>query len=130
MSRTTLQNTLTEMFGLLASDAVGTPVASLSTAGCVKVYPHEPGAGGVVKPCSVTISPAAIRPTDWMVAVRVYVDDQYPDRAQDLVVDVPVAVSALLVPGYGPDEWDMGWQPELGCWLASSLVTVGREDGF
>lgn len=131
MSRTTLQNTLAELFTLLAATD-GTPVASLATAGCSKVYPHEPGASGVVKPCSVTIAPTRIEPTDWTITLRVYVQDLHPEKAQDLLVDVPVAVSNLLLSGvgYGPDRWEMGWDPDIGCWAAISEVMVGREDGF
>lgn len=127
-----MQATMAEVFGLLAADANGTPEDALVTAGCSKVYDVEPGAPGWVKPCSVTIAPAGIDPTDWLVAVRVYVDDQYPGRSQDLLIDVTVAVDAILGDGegYGPSRWDMGWQPELGCWIASTTLLVGREDGF
>jgi hypothetical protein len=132
VSRTTLQNTLTEMYGLLASDANGTPVTALANAGATKVYPHEPGAAGVVKPCGVTISPSAIEPLEWGVALRVYVADLTPDKAQDLLIDVPVAIDALLAAGqgYGPSNWEMGWEQDIGCWAAVSTLRVGREDGF
>lgn len=132
MARTTLQNTLSELYGLLASDANGTPRTSLSTAGCSKVYDKEPGAGGWVKPCSITMAPVGLEPTEWTIALRVYVDDQYGERAQDLMVDVTVAADILLAggQGYGPSRWDMGWSPELNCWVSMSTVMVGREDGF
>ena len=132
MSRTTLQNTLTELYGILSSDAVGTPVASLATAGCVKVYPHEPGAGGVVRPCSVTIDVASIDSLDWGIAVRVYVSDQDPARAQDLKINVPVAVDALMTAGYGPSRWsfDVADLSTGIIHLATCELAVGREDGF
>ena len=132
MSRTTFQNTLTELFALLA-DTDGNPVASLATAGAVKVYPHEPGSSGVAQPCSVTIDFGGIEPTDWVISVRVYVAGKVLGAAsQDLRVDVPVAVSALLRDGagYGPDRWQPQWLPELESWVISSEVLVGREDGF
>jgi hypothetical protein len=132
LARTTLQATLAELFALLSTGTDGTPETALVDAGCTKVYPHEPGATGVVKPCSVTISPAGIEPLDWRIAVRVYVDDQHPERAQDLLIEVPVAVDSLLKPGlgYGPSRWDMGWVEEIGCWAATCELMVGREDGF
>lgn len=131
MSRTTFQNALAEIYGLLASDSAGTPRASLSSAGCVRVLPYDGAAGGAARPCSVTVSPLGIEPTDWTIAVRVYVSDQDPARAQDLLVDNTVAVDTLLAggQGYGPSRWQFGWDETIG-WFAASEVQVGREDGF
>lgn len=131
MSRTTLQNTLAELYGLLA-DTNGNPVSSLASAGCKKVYPHEPGATGVAKPCSVTMHPSRIEPREWVITLRVYVADLTPAEAQDLLVDVPVTVGTLLKAGqsYGPDRWELGWDPDIGCWAAVGEVMVGREDNF
>lgn len=131
MARTTLQNALSELHGLLASDtSTYTPQSSLSTLGVVRVYPHEPGASGVSKPCSVTISPSGMEPTEWRITIRVYVDDQDPARAQDLLIDVPVAIDQLLPSGYGPSRWEMGWDPDIKCWAAVEELMVGREDYF
>jgi hypothetical protein len=130
MSRTTLQNALAELYGLLA-DSDGNPVATLSALGVAKCYPHEPGAGGWVKPCSITLFPSGIEPTEWTISVRVYVaGDVPPAEAQDFLIDVPVAVMDLLTAGYGPDRWQMGWNIDLDCYLAMSEIVVGREDGF
>lgn len=132
MSRTTFQNALAELHALLA-DSSNVPVSGLSSAGAKVVYPFEPGAAGWIKPCSVTLSPSGIEPTDWLVDVRVYVDaGQDPAAAQDLLVDVSVKVGDLLRAGaaFGPDQWQMGYQPDLDCWVSVSTVRVGREDGF
>lgn len=133
MSRTTFQNAISELHGLLANTTTNVPVASLDAAGVQVVYPYEPGAAGWIKPCSVTLSPSGIDPTDWRIDVRVYVDGgQSMSAAQDLLIDVTVAVGDLLKAGagYGPDRWQMGWTPELECFVALSTVEVGREDGF
>jgi len=131
VSRTTYQNALAELFGLLA-DANGNPVASLASSGAVKVFPHEPGAGGWVKPCSVTMWPSGMTPYDWTVTLRVYVADVDPATAQDLLIDNAVVIDSLLLTGagYGPSNWAFGWSPELGCYVGTSEVMVGREDGF
>lgn len=132
MSRTTYQTAIAEMVALLA-DTSGVPVTALSTAGAVKVFDHEPGAEGWLHPCSVTLSPAGMEPTDWLVAVRVYVDGKVvAATAQDLLVDVSVKVDQLLRDGvaFGPSRWAFGWEPNLGCWVAQSDVMIGREDGF
>ena len=132
MTRTTFQNAMAELFDVLTIDDNGTPESSLGDAGCRKVYDHEPGAGGWVKPCAITLSPAGIEPLEWLIALRVYVDDQYGPRAQDLLVEVAVAAGALLrdAVGYGPDRFDFGWATDLGCWVGTSTLAVGREDGF
>lgn len=132
MSRTTFQNALTELFGLLA-DSNGVPVASLSSAGVAKVYPHEPGATGWTHPCSLTLWPAAILPVDWRVTLRLYVAGKVePATAQDYLIDSAVATDALLLTGagYGPSNWEFGWSPELDCYVGTSDVMIGREDGF
>lgn len=130
MSRNTFSDTLTEMFALLA-DTSGRPVSSLATLRVSKVFDYEPGASGWVKPCSVTLFPSAIEPTDWTITARVYVDGAIPPKdAQQFLIDVPVAVGDLLADGqgYGPDRWEMGWSPDLDCYLATSTVLVGRQD--
>ena len=131
MSRTTLANALDEMFGLISATGGQNPVASLVSAGVQKVLDHEPGAAGVPKPCSVTMEPAGIEPTDWMVRVRVYVAGELPPKtAQDLMVNAVVATAAVLKAGvgYGPLSWQMGWNDEIGAYVAVSDVAIGRED--
>jgi len=120
------------MFALLANSS-GVPVTALSNTKVAKVFPYEPGSAGWLHPCSVTLSPTAIEPTEWVVTVRVYVAGKVvPETAQDMLIDTTVAVSTLLFNGvgYGPDRWAFGWVDGLDCWVASSEVTIGREDGF
>ena len=130
MSRTTFANALDELFGLLS--AAGTaPKQDLLDAGVRFVLDHEPGAAGVPKPCSVTMEPAGIDPTDWMVRVRVYVAGELPPKtAQDLLVNAAVATAAVLKTGvgYGPLSWQMGWNDEIAAYVAVSDVAIGRED--
>lgn len=132
MSRVTFAAALDEMFGLMSTGGQ-TPVQSLLDAGIVRVFDHEPGASGVPKPCAVTMEPAGIDPTVWVVRVRVYVAGEKPPKdAQDLMVSAVVALDAALKAGegYGPSSWQMGWNEELGCYLAFSDVSIGREDNF
>ena len=130
MSRATLTAALDEMFGLLSSGGT-TPVQSLLDAGVLRVLDHEPGAAGVPKPCAVTMEPAGIDPTEWVVRVRVYVaGDLAPKVAQDRMVDAVVAVDDVLKAGegYGPSSWQMGWSSEIEAYLAFSDVQIGRQD--
>ena len=130
MSRATFAAALDEMFGLLSASGQ-TPVSSLVSAGVRVVLDHEPGAVGVPKPCAVTMEPAGIDPTEWLVRVRVYVAGELPPKtAQDTLVSAVVAVAAVLKAGvgYGPLSWQMGWNEEIGAHVAVSDVLVGRED--
>lgn len=130
MSRSTLAGALDEMFGLLSASG-STPEAALLAAGIRQVLDHEPGAAGVPKPCAVTMEPAGIDPTEWVVRVRVYVAGELqPKTAQDLLVAAVVAVDEVLKAGqgYGPSAWQMGWNEEIGAHVAFSDVNVGRED--
>lgn len=127
-----MADTLDEMFGLI-SDTGTTPEAALVAAGVRYVLDHEPGAAGVPKPCAVTMEPAGIDPTAWVVRVRVYVaGDLPPKTAQDMLVAATVAVDVLLKAGqaYGPSSWQMGWNEEIGAHVSFSDVQIGREDGF
>lgn len=132
MSRATFADALDELFGLLSAGGQQ-PVQDLADAGVRRVLDHEPGAQGVPKPCALTVEPAGIDPTDWVVRVRVYVAGELAGKAgQDLCVAAVVAVDALLKAGegFGPSVWQGGWNEELGCYLWWSDVRVGREDGF
>lgn len=133
MSRTTFQSAIAELHALLGDDETFAPVTALANAGCVRALPYEPGATGWAKPCTVTVSPEGIDPTDWRISVRVYVDaGQAPATAQNLLIDVTVAVGNALRDGaaYGPDEWQFTYSPDLDAWVGLSTVRVGREDGF
>lgn len=131
MSRTTFQNAIAEMHALLGDASTFAPVASLASAGVVRVYPFEPGAAGWVKPCGVTLSPAGMDATEWQVTVRVYVDGGQ-DRAvaQDLLIDATTAVSARLAAGSGyyPDAWTFSYIDAIDAEVATSTVQIGRED--
>lgn len=131
MSRDTFQGAIDELEALLVSSGT-TPVTALATAGVGAVLDHEPGATGVPSGCTVTLSPGGFEPESWMIRVRVYVTDRNAQADQALMVAASVAVDAAVRAGEGflPVRWDMGWQPELGVWLASSDVMVGRQDYF
>lgn len=132
MSRATFADAIDEMYGLLSANPPA-PVQSLADAGVVRALDYEPGANGWLKPCTVTLWPSRITPEFWMVGVRVYVAPELsPRAARDLLLSATVAVDAALKAGegYGPSDWTLGWQDTLDCYLASSEVMVGREDGF
>jgi hypothetical protein len=131
VSRSTFQNAIDELEALLVTTGT-TPHASLSSAGVTLVLDHEPGAEGIPKGCAVTLSPVGIEPDLWTIRVRLYIADRPADAAQALMIAATVAVDARIRGGvgFGPSRWEMGWSPELACWVSWSDLQVGREDYF
>jgi hypothetical protein len=88
------------------------------------VIGYEPPAltRGVV----VTVSSAGIDPTEWLLAVRVYVSGLQPLEAQNLLDQSAVRVDAALnVPR---SDWDFEWDDTRGAFLASTTIQYPRED--
>lgn len=128
MSRTSFTNALSELYGLLAN-ATGTPVASLLAAGVTRVYSHEPKPGDTLKGCFVTVAPAGMTPTDWLIAMRVYVTwDVSAELAQTMLVNAAVAADNLMTDGWGPSSWTFEAVPEIEAFVATNLLICGRED--
>jgi hypothetical protein len=125
----TYANSITHIADLYRQSAAGVPKSSLITAGCAHVYDHEPGAAGVVKPCSITVSPAGMNTDFWLVRVRVYVTGDIPaEKGQDTLVAVMVAADALADEYAGPSVWESAWIEEIGMWVAGNDLMIGRED--
>jgi hypothetical protein len=96
----------------------------------VPVFGHEPApgeAGGQAR--YVTVATAGVLPTEWLVAVRCYVAGTVgAQRAQDVLDELLVAADAALPLCAGPSRWSVEWDPELGAFVATALLEVGRED--
>jgi hypothetical protein len=131
VSRSTFQGAIDELEALLVTSGT-TPATALATAGVTAVYDHEPGATGVPSGCTVTLSPGGFDPTMWIIRLRIYITDRNAAADQALLVASSAAVDAAVRAGEGflPERWEMGWQPDLGVWLAAVDVSVGRQDYF
>ena len=106
MAVDTFANSILHVAALLANTN-GVPNATMTAAGCAHVYDHEPGASGVMKPCSVTVSPSGMDPEFWLIRQRVYVTGDLPaDRGQDTLIAVMVAVDGLMDAYCGPSNWE------------------------
>lgn len=129
MARDSFANALTELYNLLASDSNGTPVTALSTAGVVAVYDHEPKPGDGLRNCFVTVAPAGMTPEYWVIAQRVYsLWDVGAKDAQDKCLAAMVAVDEAMTDGFGPSNWNWEPAPELGAFVATNILMVGRDD--
>lgn len=129
MARTSFAATISELYGLLAADALGTPKSSLQAAGVIAVYDHEPKPGDALRNCFVTIAPAGMTPDAWLIAQRVYCTwDESAKVAQDTALTVMVAVDDLMTDGFGPSQWEWSAVPEIGAFVATNVLMVTRAD--
>lgn len=125
MSRTSLANTKTELYGLLTS--AGIP----NITGVTAVYPFEPGAGHAAKPVSITISTAGMSVDFYRIQLRLYVSPQTDVVAAQADLDALIlAIESKMSSGYGRSDWSVGYDAELDTFVASILLSVGREDAL
>jgi len=128
MTVDTFANSIAHVAALLANTS-GVPNVSMVAAGCAHVYDHEPGASGVLKPCSVTVSPAGMTPEFWLIRTRVYVTgDLDPKKGQALLIDVMNAVDDLMDAYCGPSNWESAYIDEIEMFVAGNDLMIGRED--
>lgn len=131
MARDTLANAKAELFGLLGTADTYEPVASLSSAGVVKVYDHEPRPGDALKGCFVTVEWGGMSPEYWAFTVRVYMSaDVSAKKASSTVLNVSARVDGLVDNGgFGPSDWTgPQWVEELNAFIATHTVVCGRAD--
>lgn len=136
MSRTTVANAKAELYALLWTASTNTPTFSVATVDAtqIRVYDHEPRGDHMQSPVSVTISTAAMTPTEWTVVVRVYVTTAHYSAkvAQDnldlLIPAVDVKIGSTAA--FGPSQWDIAWEDSLDAFMASCVLSVGREDDW
>jgi hypothetical protein len=129
MARTTFAAALDELYDLLTVDAYGTPISDLAAAGIIAVYDHEPKPGDGLRACFVTIAPYGMDPEHWQIALRVYAAwDEGAHAAQDTALAAMIAVDNSMTDGFGPSSWDWMPAPDLGAFVVTNLVLVGRAD--
>lgn len=75
---------------------------------------------------SVTVSTAGFEATEWLLAIRIYVNGMQPGDAQNLLDDTAVAIDlALDAPR---SEWESGYDDDRQVLIASTTIQVGRQD--
>lgn len=113
----------------LAGARADVATALNSVSGVTTAYDHEPVAHD--KPVALTVSSAGIAPTDYLIAVRIYVTTEIPvEDAQDKMDSVLEAADNALPSWAGPSQWSIEWDQEQGQLVATCVLEIGREDGF
>lgn len=129
MARTSITATKAELFALLATGSDGTPQSGLSP--LERIFDHEPYPQDGAKPYWLTIATAGQTPTDWVIAMRIYGDGTVGAKeVQDNIDALTSAVMAKLTGPYGDSMWEIDWVDEIGCFVATCLLEVGREDDW
>lgn len=120
-----------DVYALLATDAapIGTPETALTAVGIKKIFDHEPKAGDSYKGLVVTVAPMGMDANDYMVAVRVYSSVQVDARqSQRALVTALQVVDTLLDDSYGPSEWEVSFDSDVSAFVATIILSRGRED--
>lgn len=123
MARDTIQNTITELYGLLFSG--GAPTVT----GVTSVYDHEPLQWK--GPVALTISFAGMDAYWWTIALKMYVQaDHNVEAAQETMHATIPLVTAKFNDGFGPDSCTVEFVREEETGRAYFIVTwplqVGR----
>lgn len=131
MAATSLSEARTDLFGLLvANTTTGAPHASLTA--LTKIYKYEPLPGDILKPISLTIVASGMDAEFYQFEIRIYAADGANTQTQANLDTAIQQVDARLRGSaqFGPSEWSIDWIDELGCWIARSEQTCGRQDYF
>jgi hypothetical protein len=91
---------------------------------------HEPAPGGLSKPTYVTINPAGIAPTEYLLAVRCYSDTSHtpPDAALDRLEGMVQAVEDGLPSQVPYGTWQMEWSELHNAYIATLVAEYPRDD--
>lgn len=85
---------------------------------------HEP----VVLPpgITLTVATAGVTSDAWRIALRVYVPGKLPPRPAQERLDSVLDTALDHLPRYGPDEWQVSWDPDLAAFIAECVLEVPR----
>lgn len=123
MSVDTLVNAKAELYGLLQTG--GTPTVS----GVTVVYDHEPKK--IDGPVAVTLSTDGMSPTEWRIALRLYISISADQKAGwDSVDSLMPAVDHKINAHFGPSDWTVERTEQGDYLVATNILEVGRADYF
>lgn len=108
----------------LAREAMTATLTALALPG-VTVLGFEPPM--IANGTTVTVSSAGVSPTDWTIAVRVYVVGTQPDDAQNTLDDTVVLIDAGLTSA-PRSTWVFEYSDNRQAFVATVACLVGRED--
>ena len=134
MSRETIAEAKAELYGLLWDQEAPTFTVDGLDAQEIHVYRNERRPGTMQGPVALTIFTAEIQPTEWVLAVRIYVtlgkfDEEYAQDMLDLLIPA-VGEQIGSTGAFAPDSWGIAWDETFDAFVATNLLNVVREDGF
>ena len=104
--------------------------AALDAAVSYPVMDHEPAPGGLAKPTYITVAPAGIAPTEFLLAVRCYSDTSRtrPEDALDALEGMTQAVEDALPVGVPRGTWQLEWSEPQNAYVGTFIAEFPRDD--
>jgi hypothetical protein len=112
---------------LTSNSATGRPVPALSA--IARVYKGEPPAGEMVGPAALSISTQTLTPTEFVFAVRFYVQMNVGVLyAQDLLDELVYTLEQALPDKYQRNTWNWSFAEGFDCLVAETDISYPRDD--
>jgi hypothetical protein len=129
MGATSIANARSTLYALLCSNTTtGAPHSTLTAV--TRIYDHEPMAGDIIKPVSVTLLLRSVDSDFFYFDLRVYATDGTQAITQARIDVALQQIDARLstTAEHGPSNWTCDWLEDIAAWMAVSQVLVPRED--
>lgn len=75
---------------------------------------------------TLTVSTGGQNASAWYVVLRVYVPGNLPPGPSQERLDNVLDTTLDYLPGYGPDDWTVEWDPDLGALIGACQLEVPR----
>lgn len=112
---------------LTSNSATGRPIPALSAV--ARVYKGEPPAGEMVGPTALSISTQSLTPTEFLFALRLYVQmGTGVIHAQDLLDELVYDLEAGLPDKYQRNTWNWSFAEAFDCLVAETEIAYPRDD--
>lgn len=112
---------------LTLSGTSGKPIPALSRV--ERVYKGEPPAGEMVGPCALTISTQSVTPTEFLFALRLYVQASIGVMSAQELLDALVYDCETGLPNrYVRNTWNWSYAEAFDCFVAETDISYPRDD--
>jgi hypothetical protein len=112
------------LFDLLA------PAGVPAVAGITYAYRCDPGPGRIGHPVALMVFSARTAPHAYFIAVRLAVSAEVDaEAAQDALSGLHQEIDMIVMPVFGPGDWEHDYDEQLEAWTSTSIYEVPRDDG-
>lgn len=75
---------------------------------------------------SLTVATAHVGGDEWHIALRVYVPGNLPPGPAQERLDSVLDRALDALPEYGPDDWTVEWDRDIGAFVATCTLAIPR----